>query len=333
MESLGCDSLKISVIVSVYNIEDYLPQALDSLAAQTYQNMEVIMVDDGSADRSGDICRSYAKQYDYFQTVEKTNGGLSSARNSGLRNSTGEYVLFLDGDDLLHPDFVKSFVDILNNGTDYDCILGRMSYFTDDISKAKPDSFLFHEKICIYETGRQAFTALTSNGRWFMTGIRGLYRRQFLLDDDLWFLEGLKYSEDQEWTVRMLSSAGKTGINSFPGYYYRENRPGSLMNTLSLKKVKDTVGIYSEWYMWCLNRPHDDAFLNAVYLQIGKRYSSLICSSYDKIRKEEKRDFYRFIKKNRYLLKCTDDRRVKFINILSRLLGFRLLLALLKIKK
>lgn len=333
MEILGCDTLKISVVVCVYNIENYLPQALDSLTAQTYKDIEVILVDDGSTDRSGDICRSYAEKYEGFRMIGKENGGPSSARNAGLRNASGEYVLFLDGDDLFHADFAKSFADILNNETDYDCILGRMSYFTDDISKAKPDSFLSHEKIRVYESGRQAFVALTSDGRWFMTGIRGLYRRQFLLDNSLWLNEEIRYGEDQEWTIRMLSHAGKTGINSFPGYFYRENRPGSSMNSLCLQKVKDPVRVYTEWYAWCLDRPRDDVFLNAVYFEIGKRYSSLLCSSYGKIGKEERRDYFRYIKDNRYLLKCTDDRKVKFINVFSRILGFRLLLALLELKK
>ena len=324
--------MKISVIVLVCNIEKYLPQALESLAGQTFRDIEVIMVNDGSRDGSGEICRQYAERYDSFRLVEQENGGISSARNTGLRAATGEYVFFLDGDDLFHKDFVNSFSAILAGG-EYDCILGRMSYFTTDPSQARQDGFLSQEKVLSYDTGKQAFVALTAGGRWFMTGVRGLYRRSFLLENGLWMRDSLRYSEDQEWTIRMLSCAGKTGINSFPGYYYRENRPGSLMNTLSLKKVRDTVEIYKEWYGLCQNRAPEDAFLNALYLQIGRRFSSLMCTSCDRIRKEEKREFYKYIKENRYLLQCTDDRKVRMIDTLSRIIGFPLLLTLLKLKK
>lgn len=95
---------KISVIVSVYKVERFLPDCLASLRRQTYENLEIILVDDGSPDRSGDICDQAAQSDSRVRVVHKENGGLSSARNAGIDIATGEYLCFLDSDDFIGPD-------------------------------------------------------------------------------------------------------------------------------------------------------------------------------------------------------------------------------------
>ena len=101
-------SNKVSVIVPVYNVEKYLKECLDSLLEQTYKNIEVIMVDDGSEDESGKICDIYASKYNNFSVVHKKNEGLGFARNTGLDYATGQYVMFLDSDDYLDPEIIQN---------------------------------------------------------------------------------------------------------------------------------------------------------------------------------------------------------------------------------
>ena len=95
----------ISVIIPVYNVEKYLSRCIESVLNQTYRNLEIIIVDDGSTDDSLNICRRYEKKDKRIKVIHQDNGGLSSARNKGLMNSTGEYISFVDSDDWLHPDF------------------------------------------------------------------------------------------------------------------------------------------------------------------------------------------------------------------------------------
>ncbi|MBQ9104389.1 MAG: glycosyltransferase [Clostridia bacterium] len=104
---------KVSIIVPVYNIENYLPRCLDSLLRQTYNNLEIILVDDGATDSSGNICDNYAKQDNRIVVVHKQNGGLSSARNAGLDVATGEYIVTVDGDDFVAEDYVEHLYTIL----------------------------------------------------------------------------------------------------------------------------------------------------------------------------------------------------------------------------
>ena len=98
----------VSVIIPVYNVEPYLKEALDSVLDQSYQNLEIILIDDGSTDRSGKICDDYSETDDRIRVIHQENKGLSSARNKGLDLMHGELVAFLDPDDAYHPDYVSA---------------------------------------------------------------------------------------------------------------------------------------------------------------------------------------------------------------------------------
>ena len=100
----------VSIIIPVYNIEEYLPRCLESVLGQSYENLEVILVDDGSTDQSGKICDYYASQDKRIQVIHKKNEGVSIARNTGLDIATGEFIGFVDGDDLVEKDMIKILV-------------------------------------------------------------------------------------------------------------------------------------------------------------------------------------------------------------------------------
>ena len=107
----------ISIIVPVYNIEEYLPRCIESILRQTYTNLQLVLVDDGSKDRSGALCDEYAKKDSRILVVHKENGGSSSARNRGIEVATGEYLGFVDSDDYVEPDmYGKMVTAILENG-------------------------------------------------------------------------------------------------------------------------------------------------------------------------------------------------------------------------
>jgi glycosyltransferase involved in cell wall biosynthesis len=106
----------ISVIVPVYNVEKYIERCLDSIINQTYNNLEIILVDDGTQDHSGDICDEYAKRDNRITVIHKANGGLSDARNCGIEHSTGEYLTFIDSDDYIDCDYVEFLFNLVKKG-------------------------------------------------------------------------------------------------------------------------------------------------------------------------------------------------------------------------
>lgn len=129
---------KISVIVPVYMSEDYLEKCLDSILQQTYQNLEVILINDGSTDGSAAICQRYKNQDARVKVYHKPNGGVASSRNRALEAVTGDYIVFVDNDDWLELDHIQSLYDLLKK-TDADIAIGNFTQFIED-----QGSFLIH---------------------------------------------------------------------------------------------------------------------------------------------------------------------------------------------
>ena len=102
----------VSIIVPVYNVEEYLRECVDSILNQTYSDVEVILVDDGSTDQSGNICDEYAKMDSRIKVIHKKNGGVSAARNTGIGEASGEYLMFVDSDDAIHPELVEAYMTV-----------------------------------------------------------------------------------------------------------------------------------------------------------------------------------------------------------------------------
>lgn len=136
----------ISVIVPVYKVEQYIHRCLDSILAQTYKNLEIILVDDGSPDRCGEICDEYAAKDSRIQVVHQENGGLSAARNAGLDICTGEYIAFVDSDDYIFPEMYERMLEVLLKNRVDICICQWQYEYADGhqvVSLSKVDSSIF----------------------------------------------------------------------------------------------------------------------------------------------------------------------------------------------
>ena len=127
------ERIKTSIIVPIYGIEDYLPQCIDSILGQTYTNIEIILVDDGAKDNCPAICDGYATKDDRIIVIHKPNGGLVSARKAGIGKATGDYICNVDGDDWIHPDYVKSFVEIIEQYAPDIVCSGEITSYPDHI--------------------------------------------------------------------------------------------------------------------------------------------------------------------------------------------------------
>ncbi|MGN1326481.1 MAG: glycosyltransferase family 2 protein, partial [Clostridia bacterium] len=122
---------KITVIMPVYNVEKYLEEAIDSVIYQTYQNLEIILIDDGSTDNSGNICDEYAKKDSHIKVIHQENKGLSGARNTGLDIATGEYIMFIDSDDIFPKDACEKMLKFMEE-KDADYIVGNYTNMSEE---------------------------------------------------------------------------------------------------------------------------------------------------------------------------------------------------------
>lgn len=304
-------TVKISVIIAIYNIEQYVSRCIESVIHQTYLPYEVLLVNDGSKDRSLNICEAYVKQFpDMIKVIDKQNGGLSSARNAGLKNSGGEYVYFVDGDDYILPKTLESFVELLEESGEVDFLYGRMSYFTDDDRQLREQP-LFIDNDWNHGTasGQRLFAdAFIYQGALAM-GVRGLYNREFLLKNELFFVERrCSWPEDEQWTPRVFLCAKKAAGNQNADYCYREGRTGSeSTKLLNLQTGLITADIYRDWVTMGTSTSGLEAdFSKYLLREAGRRFVWLV-SGYSKNLSEEDLDqFLSYASNYRSLAKHTN---------------------------
>lgn len=221
----------ISVVVPVYNVAQYLDRCLKSLVEQTYQNLEILLVDDGSVDGSGELCELWAARDPRIRVFHKPNGGLSDARNYALQRASGAYICFLDSDDWYDVRFAELMLrTLLETGSDIvecdylptesECSApGRIS---DDYARET-----FTGRDCMHQFLRTTF---------FVSVWNKLYRTEVIANRQ--FRVGV-YHEDEFWTYRIFSNARKVCRLRYTGYYYFQ-RAGSIVHTSpSLKRLTD----------------------------------------------------------------------------------------------
>ncbi len=208
----------ISVIIPVYNVEAYIHQCIDSIINQTYQNLEIIVVDDGSPDNCGAICDEYAKKDNRIVVFHKENGGVNSARNLGIQNATGEWIAFVDSDDWCELDYYENFVnEIGDTYPDVFQACGFMYEYPDDKCKYE---YNFNENYKANDkTGiEKLMMDITRIGLpWDK-----LYRRKFIVENHLLFDTSCKALDDHLFNFQVYDCARTVAGSVFAGYHYRQ---------------------------------------------------------------------------------------------------------------
>lgn len=230
-----------SIIIPVYNVEVYLEQCLGSAINQTYKNYEIICVNDGSTDRSLEIIKQFAVKSGKLRVISQGNRGLSSARNAGINQAEGKYILFLDGDDWLEVDALEKLSKTLGNGQhDMVCFRGSLYHDTED----RPEKDLDLEEGIFSGWDYYNRYVLRSRKFHFVSAVLRLYRKDFLLHNKLLFKEGI-FHEDNLFTPLACYHAKSVRVVNIDAYHYRI-RPGSITQTHSFKRISDKISITNE---------------------------------------------------------------------------------------
>ena len=232
---MGSHNIDISVIVPVFNVEEYLPACIDSILQQGQLRYEIILVNDGSTDSSGEIADSYAQKDCRVKVIHQENGEASTARNAGLNLAQGEYIAFVDSDDFLKENSLRELYNVaVKNQTDV--VLGSFRYYPfDNNSQFNPiPEKLFHFPIC----GKECFISLMKSGSYRPMVWNYIYRRSFLEKINARFVIGVTPHEDELWMPVVLCQASTIVITDAEFYYYRQ-REGSVMHATNVKKRVD----------------------------------------------------------------------------------------------
>lgn len=233
----------ISVIVPIYKVELYLQECINSIRNQTYKNLEIILVDDGSPDNCPKLCDKFANEDSRIKVIHKPNGGLSDARNAGLKQATGEYVIFVDSDDYwTSTSGLISLISCLKDYPQAEVIVFRYkSIFHNKVFTSSPlDLVQINGK-----DKTDALSYLMIRGDLMTPAWQKVVRRDTLIKNDIWFKKGL-LSEDIDWSLNLYSKISNICAINIPFYAYR-HREGSITTTMKRKNFLDLLYIINKW--------------------------------------------------------------------------------------
>ncbi|WIH89732.1 glycosyltransferase [Brachyspira pilosicoli] len=291
--------IKVSVIVPVYNVEDYLIECLTSIINQTLKEIEIICIDDCGTDNSINILKEYAKKDDRIRIIShKENKGLGPARNTGIKESKGEYISFIDSDDYISRDYLENLYNtIIKYDTDIVSTINIKRVVGEAISLY---SININKYLSIFQKifKKNHFEGISNanikdekentKNYPFVVAWNKLYKKSFLLDNDLFFMDIKKGSEDEDFYQRVLLNSPSISYNHKSIYYYRERNysltekycsdPNFIINNISLmqnsinyckEKTPDLLNdLYIRIYELMISKFHQNIYQEDNYIHI-----------------------------------------------------------------
>ena len=321
--------MKISIIVPVYNVEKYIDQCINSVITQTYQDWELILIDDGSPDRCPEICDKWEEKEKRIRVIHQKNGGLSVARNRGIQEATGEYVMFLDSDDywddkrcleILVGKLQKNTVDMLTfrykkyiekTGEYIDCLPSCDETHVNDIPSKN-----------------ERFRRLLERGLYLSSACNKVMKTDFLREKRLYFREGIT-SEDIDWCARCMLYTDNILYSDMNCYVYRQ-RDYSISHSISLKSIEDLKNNIIECVRLGRNLSKQDDLYAIYYTFVAYQYGVFLCSN-TLVSDEKIDELVKEMKQYTWLLKYRSNKKIKALYVVNKIFGYNNLIRCMRI--
>lgn len=296
-----------SIIVPIYKIERYIEECIQSVVNQTYKNYELILVDDGSPDNCGKICDKYKNIYSSIKVVHKENGGVSSARNAGITIAEGEYIIFLDGDDILTKDCLNEISRILNNkkidllSCNYS-IYGNNRNINEYIEK-KVDKL-------------NDYFNYISDIPWAVW--RNIYNRELIVDNNIMFDESVGMAEDCAFFLECFENANSIVFANIDVIQYRNCRDNSLTNNISFNAIINQLDVFSKYFYKYYNENN-----KIIYETFAKKYLNTITTIYNIKNNQQIEEIYENIKNNKLIFKYAKGTKYQIAKLIWMIFGYK----------
>jgi len=256
------NNVLISIIVPVYNVEKYIRRCVNSILNQTYKCLDIILVNDGSDDNSGSICDEFALLDQRISVIHKMNGGLSSARNAGIKSSRGEYIFFLDSDDELPLNSINTLFQLILKYPTVDIVQGNFSsepnsWFTLwPLKDLTYNEYLIKDKWLSFRIlNRDVFPVMSCNK---------LIKRSFIINHNLFFKIGIIH-EDEHWNFFMIKYLKSMAYTKEFTYIYHKNNDGLTLGLNSKKRSQSSYLIIIKDWIDNITRENRDIQLNSIF--------------------------------------------------------------------
>lgn len=315
--------MKVSVIIPVYNVKPYLERCVKSVLRQTYKDIEVILVDDGSKDGSGELCDQIALTDKRIYVIHQANQGLSGARNTGIQEATGEYIIFIDSDDeWLLNDGLNTIVQSCDTTTDL-VIFKAVDIWNQGRKTLTVDYDI--ENISSLRDAQEVFSHLIYTQQFRSSACLLMIRRDILISNEIFFPLGL-ISEDIYWDMHLWQHVHKVKILNldFYGYYHRE---ASISSTATIRVDRSYDKIFTDWkeqcQLGCINAPVIQTYLANLWVSRAYHFYQL--------QKKDKPEVHSILKRHADLLNYANTPKAKRVAKIVNLTNVRLTTTLLGI--
>lgn len=303
----------ISVIVPVYNVEKYINRCIDSIIAQTYRDLEIILVDDSSTDNSGSICDEYAQLDNRIKVIHKENGGVSACRNAGVEHATGEYISFVDSDDYIEKDMMELLISTIGN-----CDMATCGAYNDYVNSSVPQ---YNGEDLSFETDNKTAFRLILEGNLVPAALWNKLIKSSIAKN-LSFPTGIIY-EDIFYTNALMQTIKSARINTAPKYHYF-HREQSLTTKEFDNDVLDIIHGYSETEKISLSMPEikESARFRVLWAHFTVLDRMLVSKDYKEI--PEYKSIVSFLKQNAFeIIKCPLFRKSRRISAIALKINVR----------
>lgn len=269
------NTIKISFVISIYKVERYLKQCVYSILSQTYKNIEVILVNDGSPDNCPIICEQLALSDTRIKVIHEKNGGLSVARNTGLSQATGDYVIFVDGDDFWrHTTDLERLMEVATNHPDCDFVGYNCDYYYPHSNSFVP--WVQYEDSLSQEIDKNtAVCNLVKSGTFPMSACLKIIKREFLQKNELFFIKD-QIAEDIPWFINLLDKCVRCCFVNLYIYAYRQNVIGSITNLMNNRSFDGLFNIFKSELRIVDDRSFDVNAKEAIKSFLAYEYSILL---------------------------------------------------------
>ena len=285
-------NFSFSIIIPVYNVAPYLRKSVDSVILQDFKDYEIILVDDGSTDGSSAICDEYAKRYTQVKVIHKINGGLSDARNFGIEQAQGNFLIFLDSDDFWNGVTILSEIDEMIRKENPDLIIHGSSAFY-DLGKIVTRKFKNRDVQKLSFNFKDDLRKLVDNDIYYATACNKIIRTSIVKKNKIEFPKG-KLHEDVAWCADIIPYIGSYALYPNPFYYYRKERQGSLTIKVKPKNIIDLIDILSQKEIFLSKYEGGLSYLSYNY--------NIYLSHINLLKKEQKQEYLEKLIRLRYLL-------------------------------
>lgn len=317
--------MRFSIIIPIYNTEIYLEECVKSILRQRFIDYEIILIDDGSPDNAGLIADKIAQNYRNIKVIHKPNEGVCSARNIGIKSAAGEYIIFLDSDDILHEDILEKANEAIINNENVDIIFAKFKRFTDGLSNVKEHKSIYDiDKINISNYEDILIQLFGEQKEFPFSVLSNIYRAQYIKDNNIYFDPKLIVNEDGNWLLEAIIKAKKyTAINHSVMYYREASNNSVTKASIDIKKMKSSFYVYTRWFDYFKNEYTGKKETQEVMLRrMAKGFFNLTLDILD-MKQNEQDEFVGIFNQRRDILNYVSSSKHKIGVLVLRCVGIK----------